>query len=75
MFVLDWIWIAFGEISLGRFIERRMEKQFGLSREEMEAVLDPKLYTGRCAEQVTRFVDKVRPLLEGIQETTAEINL
>ena len=51
------------------------EKQFGLSREEMEAVLDPKLYTGRCAEQVTRFVDKVRPLLEGIQETTAEINL
>ena len=51
------------------------EKQFGLSREEMEAVLDPKLYTGRCAEQVTRFVAKVRPLLEGIRETTAEINL
>ena len=51
------------------------EKQFGLSRDEMEAVLDPKLYTGRCAEQVTRFVAKVRPLLEGIRETTAEINL
>ena len=51
------------------------EKQFGLSREEMEAVLDPQLYTGRCAEQVTRFVAKVRPLLEGIRETTAEINL
>lgn len=51
------------------------EKQFGLSREEMEAVLDPKLYIGRCAEQVTRFVAKVRPLLEGIRETTAEINL
>ena len=27
------------------------EDQFGLSREEMEAVLDPKLYTGRCGEQ------------------------
>ena len=51
------------------------EKQFGLSRDEMEAVLDPQLYTGRCAEQVTRFVAKVRPLLEGIRETTAEINL
>ena len=51
------------------------EKQFGLTREEMEAALDPKLYTGRCAEQVTRFVEKVRPLLEGIRETTAEINL
>ncbi len=51
------------------------EKQFGLTKEEMEAVLDPRLYTGRCAEQVTRFVAKVRPLLEGIRETTAEINL
>ena len=51
------------------------EKQFGLSREEMEAVLDPRLYTGRCAEQVTRFVDKVRPLLEDAPDTTAEINL
>ncbi len=51
------------------------EKQFGLTREEMESVLDPKLYTGRCAEQVTRFLAKVQPLLEGIRETTAEINL
>ena len=51
------------------------EKQFGLSREEMEAVLDPRLYTGRCAEQVTRFVDKIRPLLEDAPDTTAEINL
>ena len=51
------------------------EKAFGLSREEMEAVLDPKLYTGRCAEQVTRFLEKVRPLLVGAQVSTAEINL
>ena len=51
------------------------EKQFGLSKEEMEAVLDPKLYTGRCAEQVTRFVEKVRPLLDGAPDRTAEINL
>ena len=51
------------------------EKQFGLSREEMDAVLDPKLYTGRCAEQVTRFVNKVRPLLDDAPDRTAEINL
>ena len=51
------------------------EKAFGLSRKEMEAVLDPKLYTGRCAEQVTRFVEKVRPLLADAQVSTAEINL
>ena len=51
------------------------EKQFGLSLEDMEKVLDPKLYTGRCAEQVTRFVEKVRPLLDDAPDRTAEINL
>ena len=51
------------------------EKQFGLTRDEMEKVLDPKLYTGRCGEQVTRFVEKVRPLLEDAPDRTAEINL
>ena len=51
------------------------EEQFGLSREEMEKVLDPKLYIGRCPEQVTDFVEKVRPLLAGAPDKTAEINL
>ncbi len=51
------------------------EKQFGLSLEDMEAVLDPKLYTGRCAEQVTRFAEKIRPLLEDAPDQTAEIEL
>ena len=51
------------------------EERFGLTREEMEALLDPKLYTGRCAEQVTRFLEKVRPLLKDAGESTAEIDL
>ena len=42
---------------------------------DMEKVLDPKLYIGRCPEQVTRFVAKVRPLLEEAPDRTAEINL
>jgi len=51
------------------------EEQFGLTREEMEEVLDPKRYIGRCPEQVTRFVEKVRPLLADAPDETAEINL
>ena len=51
------------------------EERFGLTREEMEALLDPKLYTGRCAEQVTRFLEKVRPLLKDAGGSTAEIDL
>ena len=51
------------------------EERFGLTRKEMEALLDPKLYTGRCAEQVTRFLEKVWPLLKDAGGSTAEIDL
>ena len=51
------------------------EPGFGLSQAEMEALLDPDLYIGRCAEQVARFVAKVRPLLAGAPEEKAEIEL
>lgn len=38
---------------------------FGLTREELEAHLDPKAYIGRCPEQVAEFLDTcVRPVLE-----------
>ena len=51
------------------------EKRFGLSLEEMEALLDPKAYTGRCAEQVERFLDQVRPLLKDARTTADSIDL
>ena len=36
---------------------------FGMSLEEMETALAPEKYTGRCGEQVERYVEKLRPLL------------
>ena len=51
------------------------EQRFGLTQAEMEALLDPKLYTGRCAEQVERFLGKVRPLLKDAQQTVDSIDL
>ena len=39
------------------------EQRFGLTLAEMEALLDPKNFTGRCGEQVSRFLDLVRPML------------
>ena len=50
-------------------------KEFGMTPEEIEALLDPRLYVGRCPEQVTRFLAEVNPLLAGVKRTTAEINL
>ncbi len=51
------------------------EGSFGLSLAEMEALLDPQKYIGRCPEQVTAFLEKLRPLLEGTKAGSAEIEL
>ena len=51
------------------------EGSFGLSLEEMEALLDPQAYIGRCPEQVEAFLEKVRPMLHGAAVEQAEIEL
>ena len=50
-------------------------EEFGMTPEEIQALLDPRLYVGRCPEQVTRFLAEVNPLLADVKRTTAEINL
>ncbi len=51
------------------------EERFGLTLEEMEELLEPSLYIGRCPVQVERFIKKVRPLIAGAANEKAEINL
>ena len=36
---------------------------FGMTRAELDRVMEPSLYTGRCAQQVERFLDECAPLL------------
>jgi adenylosuccinate lyase len=44
------------------------EKDFLLSREEIESFVDPKYFTGRSAQQVEEFLaEVVRPALEGVE--------
>ena len=50
-------------------------KEFGMTPEEMEALLNPSLYVGRCPEQVDAFLKEVEPLITGLERDTAEINL
>ena len=49
--------------------------EFGMTLQELEAVLDPALYTGRCAEQVENLVKELRPVLESASAGSAEINV
>jgi adenylosuccinate lyase len=50
-------------------------KEFGMNEKEMKQVLDPKLYIGRCPEQVTAFIEKIKPLISSINCEKVEIDL
>ncbi len=51
------------------------EPEFGLSEAEMQQLLDPTLYIGRCPEQVSALVGKIQPLLAGIDGGSNDINI
>ena len=48
---------------------------FGMTRAELDAVMDPALYTGRCAQQVERFLSECAPLLADAQSADCAISL
>ena len=49
--------------------------EFGLSLDEMEALLEPTLYTGRCPNQVEALLEKIKPITSSAKGEKAEINL
>jgi adenylosuccinate lyase len=51
------------------------EEEFGLTAAEMNELLNPSLYIGRCPEQVTAYIEKIKPLITDVTGESAEINL
>lgn len=51
------------------------EKAFGLTEEEMNTLLTPSAYIGRCPEQVDAFLGKIKPLLVGVSHENTKIDL
>ena len=51
------------------------DPSFSLTEAEIRAGLQPEKFTGRCAEQVSAYLEKLRPLLADVAEGKAEINL
>ena len=49
--------------------------EFGMTLEEMERLLTPSDYIGRCPQQVENYLAEVKPYLSGASTETAEINL
>ncbi|MBQ7255321.1 MAG: adenylosuccinate lyase [Oscillospiraceae bacterium] len=50
-------------------------KEFGMTADEIRALLKPELYIGRCAEQTMAFVCKCRALTGNAQSKAEEITL
>ena len=48
---------------------------FSLTEEEIREGLRPENYTGRCPEQVDAYLEKLRPLLDGVTAGRAEISV
>ena len=49
--------------------------EFGMTKQEMEAVLDPVRYIGRCPEQVDRFLASIQNIISDATKADTEINL
>ena len=48
---------------------------FSMTRTELDAVMEPKLYIGRCKQQVERFLDECEPLLKDAAAADGQISL
>ena len=51
------------------------EEAFGLTETEMQNLLTPSHYIGRCQQQVEIYLDKIRPIISSVDRYNAEINL
>ena len=51
------------------------EEKLGLTAGELEEVLDPARYTGRCEKQVSAYLKSLEPLLAGVETAAAEISV
>ena len=49
--------------------------EFGMTKAEMEAVLEPTAYIGRCQEQVEQFLASIQGVISNVSKVSAEINL
>ncbi|MBQ7670370.1 MAG: adenylosuccinate lyase [Clostridia bacterium] len=61
------------ECNLTELLEK--EPEFRLTKSEMESVLDPSKYIGRCETQVSSYLERIKPYLEGACDADDTIKL
>lgn len=67
---------AMNEGGDGELIKRLLgEEQIGLTQEELEIIMDPLKYTGRCAEQVEKYVEYLTPLIGDAEAEDEDLDI
>ena len=51
------------------------QPEFRLTAEEINAMLQPENFIGRCPQQVTMFLEQLRPLLRDVDEERSDISV
>ena len=51
------------------------EEKLGLSAAEIDRIMEPALYIGRCPQQVDSFLEQLRPLLAETEDRSANLDL
>ena len=51
------------------------QEKLGLSAAEIDRIMEPALYIGRCPQQVDSFLEQVRPLLAETEDRSANLDL
>ena len=51
------------------------EERLGLSAAEIDRIMEPALYIGRCPQQVDSFLEQLRPLLAETEDRSANLDL
>ncbi|MBQ5955925.1 MAG: adenylosuccinate lyase [Firmicutes bacterium] len=60
----------------GGLIKRLLgEEQIGLTQEELEIIMDPSKYTGRCAEQVEKYVEYLTSLIGDAEAEDEDLDI
>ena len=50
-------------------------EEFCLSKEEMQELLEPARYIGRCPQQVDALLEKIKPMIRGISPESAQLDV
>ena len=68
-------WNIFNRPQLNDLLDILLNSDIGLEKDELDGILEPSLYIGRCVSQVDNFNKMLKPYLKDLEKVEDNINL